>query len=209
MKHFITCCLLFCFFSTHAFSQTATPPGGQGTKTDPYLISSLENLYWVSDQVQKGNSFSGSFIKQTQEIDASATATWFGGQGWQPIGSSSSRPFSGTYDGNNHVINAIKIDRSIYVGLFGFTNGAIIENLGVTNIVVNGNQYVGALVGQHNSSILTNFYSIGKVTAMHYVGGLVGRNEYGSTITHCYANGYVSGINQVGGLLAVMKTLLS
>jgi hypothetical protein len=130
MKHFITCCLFFCLFSTHAFAQTATEPSGQGTETDPYLISSLENLYWVSDQVKSGNNFSGNFIKQTQDIDASTTASWFGGQGWQPIGTSSSRRFSGTYDGDNHVVNGIKINRTGYGGFFGYTYGSTIKTWG-------------------------------------------------------------------------------
>ncbi len=204
MKKLLALCLMLLFFNHNSVAQTAVAPSvGDGSESNPYQISTLENLYWISDQVQRGNAFSGIYFSQTQDIDASATASWFGGQGWQPIGASSSRPFSGTYNGNNHVINALTIDRGGYVGLFGYTNGSTIENLGLTNVAVNGIQIVGALVGEHNnSSTLSNCFSIGMVTAGNYVGGLVGRSENGSSITSCYANGYVSGIQQVGGLAA-------
>ncbi len=41
---------LFTFISLSAIGQTAAEPSGSGTATDPYLISSLNELYWVSEQ---------------------------------------------------------------------------------------------------------------------------------------------------------------
>ncbi len=50
---------LFTFISLSAIGQTATEPSGSGTATDPYLISSLNELYWVSkEQTFSNQSFS-------------------------------------------------------------------------------------------------------------------------------------------------------
>ncbi|MBE0639161.1 MAG: hypothetical protein IH598_11630, partial [Bacteroidales bacterium] len=104
---------------------TPIPPEGTGTQEDPYLIASLENLYWLSVETNAGNTFSGKFFLQTADIDATETETWFNGLGWEPIGSEIN-PFSGAYDGNNFTIESLYIKREYesYLGLFGYLNGA-------------------------------------------------------------------------------------
>lgn len=81
------------------FGQTATAPSGAGTSVSPYQISSLNNLYWISQ-----NSLAwGAYYQQTTDIDASSTSTWNsngsgGYYGWTPIGNNTT-PFTGHYDG--------------------------------------------------------------------------------------------------------------
>ena len=57
-------------------------PSGSGTEGDPYLISSLDNLYWVTQTISSWSSY----FKQTADIDASSSSGWDGGQGFTPIG---------------------------------------------------------------------------------------------------------------------------
>jgi len=45
-----------------------------------------------------------------------------------------------------------------YQGLFGRTDDAIIENLGVTNVDVSGDNFVGGLVGYNSSSTVSNSF---------------------------------------------------
>jgi len=183
-------------------------PQGTGTESDPYLIATIDNLNWLS---QTSSVWSEKHFAQTADINATATAGWNGGAGIAPIGGSPS--FTGTYDGEGHVIDGLTIDRPATdaVGMFGQTTNAVIKNLGLTNVSINGQKSVGGLLGKSYTSTITACYSTGSVTASDwFVGGLVGLS-YGTTITNCYSTasaistewfqggllgaGYPSGVN--------------
>lgn len=122
--------------------------------------------------------------------------------GFVPIGSAL-HPFSGTFDGDNHTIDALTINRPTedVLGLFGATTSAsLIRNIGLTDVEINGNTYVGGLVGYNDSGTITGSYTSGNVSGSSAVGGLVGRNDSG-TITGSYTSGNVSGNTDVGGLV--------
>lgn len=138
---------------------------------------------------------------------ASATANQ--GKGWQPIGVRN-HPFSGIFDGQGLEIRNLCINRpdEKYIGVFSFLHGGCtIKNVGVVNVDIIGNDYVGSLVGT-NCGIVSNCHSSGNATGNDYVGGLVGRS---GSIGYCHARGTVSnscstvnvsGDYRVGGLVA-------
>jgi hypothetical protein len=183
-------------------AQVSTPPSaGDGTAGNPYQIATLDNLYWLS---QNSSQWSKNYI-QTADIDASATSGWPGGAGFSPIGTSSPA-FSGTYNGQNHVITNLTINRpsSLYIGLFGFVDGINpkIEKLGIVNATVKGQCCVGILVGDNNKGTIVNCYTTGSVLAACEAGGLVGDNMSNSTISYCYSTANVTGSNvDIGGLV--------
>lgn len=76
--------------------------------SDPYLITSLENLYWVACNQLVWES--ENYFSQTADIFADETINWFEGAGWTPIGSES-HPFNGCYMGNGHVIRSLHLNR--------------------------------------------------------------------------------------------------
>ncbi|MCD4827842.1 MAG: PKD domain-containing protein [Candidatus Cloacimonetes bacterium] len=170
--------------------------GGDGSAGDPYQVSNVTELQDV------GNYLSSHFI-QTADIDATATSGWNGGEGFIPIGSSYPNYYTGAYDGQGHTINYLYVNRPAtnYQGLFGRTDSATIENLGVTDVYVNGNSHSGGLVGYNGSSSISNCYSAGSVSGSGYPGGLVGENIVNSSITDCYSAGSVTGTNHAGGLV--------
>ena len=152
-----------------------------------------------------GANLSGSHVLAT-DIDASATAgsnaadIW-GTGGFVPIGGSAQQ-FSGSFDGQGHVISGLTINRpdTDYVGLFGYVaNGSSVTNVGLVGGSVTGRDYVGALVGRLNGT-LTNIYATGDVTGRNQVGGLVGRAASSASISSAYASGAVSGTYYIGGL---------
>ncbi len=52
-------------------------------------------------------------------------------------------PFKGIFDGNNHTIKNINISSGTeFVGLFGYTQNAVIENL----MILNGNLYSNSAI---------------------------------------------------------------
>jgi len=87
-------------------------------------------------------------------------------------------------------------------GLTGYNNsGNITNTYSMANI--NGNDYVGGLIGS-NSGTITNGYSSGSVTGRYNVGGLIGSNS--RIVINCYSIGAVVGEGNVGGLLGCADT---
>jgi hypothetical protein len=82
-----------------------------------------------------------------QDIDASATQEWNGGEGFAPIGAEHPR-FTGSFDGANYAITGLTVDRNVELnGLFGFVNSGVIESVGLLKANVTGGKNVGGLVG--------------------------------------------------------------
>jgi len=184
------------------FAQTAERPAGSGSSGSPYLIANLNNLYWITQNSSEWRST--KYYRQTADIDASATSSWDGGQGFSPIGNSS-RQFQGHYDGDGHSIQNLTISRSTtnYIGLFGYTDGAEIQNLGVRNASITGDYYTGGLVGQNEKSDVLNCHSTGMILGGRYTGGLVGYNYDDATVENSYSHAFTSGFRYVGGLVGV------
>ncbi len=186
---------------------------GNGTTGDPYQIATLENLYWITENRL---TWDKHFI-QTANINASATENWCSG-GWLPIGdwyenSSQGNVFSGSYDGQDYTISGLHVVHNpsyVAVGLFGKTMGAVIKNLGITNvsihILIGSNNPAGALVGSAaGETLIENCYSSGnaELTIVNALGGLVGENSGGSIITKSYSSCNVKGSHETGGLVGL------
>ncbi len=136
------------------------------------------------------------------DIDATVTSGWNNGQGFNPIGNSSNR-FTGKFDGLNHTISNLTINRpnQNYVGLFGATSNATIQNIGLIQADIKGYWGVGALIGEANSANTSNAFSTGQVNGYQNVGGLVGVNLNQSNILSSYSNAQVTATdNFAGGL---------
>jgi hypothetical protein len=96
----------------------------------------LWKIYWIS----QNSTFWNVYYIRVADIDASETSTWFSGQGFTPIrGYDSGNEFSGTYNGNGHIISNLSINREQDgAALFSvISSTAEIKNLGVTNVYIN------------------------------------------------------------------------
>ena len=123
------------------------------------------------------------------------------GAGFVPIGNSTTN-FTGTFNGLGHTLGNLYINSTsdVSVGLFGYTGtGALVENAGVINVDLTGNNNVGALVGYNNGGTITDSYSTGSVSGNGSVGGLVGFGSTGA-ISDSYSSATASGVSSVGGL---------
>ncbi|HTN67480.1 MAG TPA: filamentous hemagglutinin N-terminal domain-containing protein [Burkholderiaceae bacterium] len=156
------------------------------------------------------NKLAGNYVLGAN-IDASATSGWNGGAGFDPIGDNTNA-FTGNFDGLGHTISGLTINRSgtDYVGLFGYTDGSAIRNLGLLGGSVAGKNNVGGLVGYNNLGTISQAYATWAVTGTNYVGGLIGYNKSG-TITQVYATGAVNGVGPLapayaGGLAGINKS---
>lgn len=159
--------------------------GGTGTVNDPYRVATAVHL----DNTR--NHLNSHFVL-ADDIDL-GVSPWNTGSGWGLIGSLSGA-FTGSMDGQGHVVSNLFIDRPAEnaIGLFGYVQGSCqIRNLGLVGGSVNGKQYVGALVG-YSYGIISNCYSTVDVVGNRYVGGLVGGNGDFSRCQDSYAVGSVT-----------------
>jgi hypothetical protein len=170
--------------------------GGRGTATAPYQICTVEDLEALANFVNDGygDATAGIYYKLMNDLDLS------GYSNWEPIGNS--HAFQGNFNGNNHTISNLTIDRASEsnIGLFGYINNGTVQNLGIVDCDIKGTVGVGSLVGTANNATLSNCYASGSVNGEWFVGGLVGSNDDHATITNCYATGNVTGGSFVGGL---------
>lgn len=102
---------------------------GEGTATSPYILKSDEDLVSLSTLVSEGNSFADVCFK----FDADITLP----ENWSPIGNSSNR-FSGSIDGNNHLLKIPKGEKT----MLGVTKQAKLSSLNIFGEEINGNGVV-------------------------------------------------------------------
>jgi hypothetical protein len=125
---------------------------------------------------------------------------YLSGVEWVPIGNNN-QPFTGTFDGQGHVINNLTITgERQYSGLFGYINSATIKNVGLENTDINvsrsssSSANAGGISGQVSSSTISNCYNTGNITVTSsyygsYAGGISGS---GGIISNCYNTGIIS-----------------
>ena len=124
--------------NTTTDTETAWEVRTGGTRDNPYIIRTVVDLQNMN------NDRAGHYIL-ANDIDASATRTWNGGQGFVPIGS-----FSGSLSGEGFTISGLYIRRptSGGIGLFSYLQyPALLTDVRLVDVEIQGNSMVGGLVG--------------------------------------------------------------
>ena len=161
---------------------------GGAMAVTPIPIATLDDL----NRIGRDGAYplNGTYVL-TGNIDASATASWNGGQGFEPIGTEAT-PFTGAFDGQGFVISGLTIRRPglLHVGLFGYIGTAgDVRNLGFEGGTVEGGttasgQAAAGFLAGYNAGSVTGCYATGTVSGREAVGGLVGRNTGGILDSH-------------------------
>ena len=189
--------------------ETSQPLVGNGSKGNPYEISTAAELAWFRDYVNGGKL--SVCAKLTADIDLKdfchAADASKEEQSWEPIGNGSKR-YAGTFDGNGHTISNlyIKVQRG-GVGFFGYMEYGTIKNIVFDNAQVEntGNNYkfpltgivVGAAFGTlQNLKTLKNC-SVKSIT--RGLGGIAGAIT--KSCSNLENNATVSGGYKVGGIV--------
>ena len=137
----------------------------------PYAYAQAVSIYDWNDLNNVRNDPDGDYVLMNDINESSAGyGTYNSGSGWNPIAD-----FSGSLDGQYHVISGLTIKREYtsLVGLFGYTAGATISKIGLEDVDIVGGAHVGAFVGTGNS-VISESYATGTVTGGTYVGGFIG-----------------------------------
>ncbi|MPT32081.1 MAG: T9SS type A sorting domain-containing protein [Chryseobacterium sp.] len=201
---FSTIVLLLMFIHTKAqFSGS-----GNGTEQEPYQISNAAQLDEIRNFLGQTNS-DIHFIMMNDIDLTSLIAEKYPVLGWEPIGSSDdleTSAFSGSLQGNGFTIKNLWISRTEtdYLGLFGVTKDAIVNNLNIqlSATGITGGNYVGILAGQSEGGNITNIKTSGTITALSYLGGLLGSSADNTMIQNNSADVIINATGSyIGGLI--------
>ncbi len=211
-------------WQTGADDQLSPFDGGVGTRDRPFLVRTPTQLLGLS----KFSKYWDSHFLQTSDIDfhPNPPENWAGDgvdwdldgadddtstSGFSPIGLSGSG-FSGTYDGDGFEIKNLYIDRnsSDDVGLFGYTDGAMLTNVFLTDPVISGRGDVGALVGDVYSATTIRYVLVSNPTISNSnirAGGVAGRVDSNSLLDMVGVDGLTldAGNRLVGGLVGFLR----
>lgn len=196
---------------------SAAQLSGDGTKNNPYVISTAAQLDEFADMIAAGDDFSGKFVVVDADIAVNT--------GFAPIGSEEA-PFKGVFEGNNVTISALDVKED-FAGLFGYTDGAVISGITVSGSF-RATDYAGAVVAYAKDTVIESCNVSALVSADTYAGGVAGYLEEGKIdsctttnkstvgsfdeycggiagfasgeITDCTNNAYTYGVKNVGGI---------
>ena len=190
---------------------------GKGTKEDPYIINSPEQLAKLAKDINSGikdqeYTHNQEYFLLGNDIDLSAHR-------WIPIGSgtstSSFHSFTGYFDGGNKTISGLYVDESsekFSAGLFGHVSGIEIKNVIIkdgyvkTEVDSNSQDAAGLLIGSAAqgyglSTTVSNCHVSGTIeSGSALTGGLAGYNSYG-TYKDCSTDIMIYGHGCSGGFI--------
>ena len=186
-------------------------PDGDGTSDNPYLIANAENLAWlqiamIEDNTNRSINAPDIYYKMTTNIYINKDIDW------TPIGSASTLPFKGYFDGNGKEIANMYITNSSNgnQGFFASTDSATISNLTVSGIIEpnGGSSFAGIVASASNTTINTcnSFVAIyPKSGSRNQAGGMVGVGNGTMVIENCNNFGQINGLNDIGGILGIFQ----
>ena len=218
---------------------------GDGSEENPFIITNPAQLDMM--RLNKYNYYKlGNDIDLTYDTQNKNGLFYNDGLGWEPISYSDCRSsdspklycaqgFSGAFDGDNHKIVGLYINRpeENAVGLFKNTSNENFSGLNFRNIIlkdvnITGNNYVGGLIGYaygttyERTLIFENISVTGNIKGNNYIGGLIGYFKGGTglnnylvsdtncTKRHCLDNLFnsskIEGNNYAGGIVGLLET---
>lgn len=152
------------------------------TSDGTYIISDADDLKEFADNINEGNTDINA--KLVNDIDLSDICSEQSGS-WNPIGSDSA-PYTGTFDGQGHIISGLYINSSLnYCGLFGSLDGTV-QNLAVKGDVTTTSGSAGGVTGYNgDNGVIENCIFIGKTEGAIYSCGIAGENYGNGLISSC------------------------
>lgn len=174
--------------------------GGDGSAGSPWQVADVYGLQGIG----RSSAHLAGHWALANDIDAGVTRGWtdvdgYGWLGFRPIGlndPSSPSSFSGSLDGNGHIISGLFSSGWDYGGLIVDLAGTV-RHLGVVNADMPWISEGGIVAGS-SSGTLEGVHSSGSI-AGGIVGGLVGRNS--GSISNSHSSAEVSGGPVAGGVV--------
>ena len=175
------------------------------TKEDgTYLIYTVNELMWFNREAALTDSAKlMADITINEDVDADAGELYK----WNPLGISSSKAYTGIFDGNGHKISGLYIDNGTasntgFIGYMGASGQVKNLTISQSRISSTGN-YIGAVAGDSKGDI-TNCHVTAdvKVSGKGYVGGIVGELDSNMSLSGCSNAGTVTATESYAGGIA-------
>lgn len=172
-------------------------------------IKTAEELEEFRDKVNNGLTYEGKTLNVINDLDLRSVCNIE--NSWNPIGGCDinglgENKFSGTFNGNKHIIDYLYIDTEsdLAQGLFGYIVNATITGVVIgENCSISANNSVGGIVGYAvNSKILYCGNNANINCNGSQIGGIVGELDCGE-IRGCYNKANISGDYNVAGICGV------
>ncbi|MGE4286449.1 MAG: CARDB domain-containing protein [Phycisphaerae bacterium] len=177
------------FDSEYAFS------GGLGTFKFPYLLSTPLDIADLAST----NAQMGEWYKLTCDIDMAGVDAG-------SIGSADA-PFTGVFIGNYHTISNFTLIASGTgaVALFGATDSATIDNLGVVDPVLFGDSAAGIAGSAVNTAFSNCYVAGGSITGADKAAGFIA-DAQDVNVVNCYSATMVADASLIRGFIATASS---
>ena len=205
---------------------TIEPDGlwkGEGTEGNPYQIATVTDMENLAVMVNVGHDFSGVYFAMMNDLDYENAPLDETGSNHTAIGYGESYstivPFSGIFDGNNHVIENLIINRggARSQGLFGVVGpNGVVKKLTLRNSSIYGGKWLGGIAALVKGGSIDSCNVDASVDiiakndgTVYFVGGVVG-DAIDAAVRNCHVSARVksdaqsasgSSINYVGGII--------
>ena len=137
---------------TAAFAAGGGDPQGSGTESDPYVITTADQLAGIKKKLNAHYKL-GNDITLTEKWEPIGEFEAAGEDGETP---NTEKAFSGVFDGDGKTISGLKVEGSIAAGLFGCVANGTVKNVTIQNATVSGSCMAAAAVGYAYNSTVEN-----------------------------------------------------
>ena len=183
-----------------------------------YVISNAAELYGFAKLVNDGKTDANAVLSCDVTVNSNvlgANGSLAGGKyiTWTPIGNDSTK-YSGTFDGRGYSVRGLYyiqsdseiISNQLYIGFFGYTDGAVIKNLEIADSYFDAGKassYAGGIIAKAEKSTISCCENRASVNAM-VAGGIAG-TAVETEIVNCSNTGNIDALILTAGIVPLER----
>ena len=188
--------------------------GGDGTESNPYIISNGAELAYFSKRVVNG-SFSGKHFRMTKNIVLNDYSDW---NSWNKSSGPSNILTPMYHEGSNSSLYNCIFDGGGYTilgyyskegGLFSIMKNFTLKNLNLEASYIYSKNSTGAFMGSVWGCHLSNLHSSATVETEYSAAGIISCAYEGTTISNCSNSGHILAKDYAAGIAGTFKDCTS